>query len=225
MSDSSQQPSDVAEALHDLSKTIVSLQAGYAKIERTNRLLRLGLIGVLLLLVVGLYVGIQQAISPMSHVLAQIANRLNVSTDPEADELHRQQLIEGLTPEQRVHVERFEQQHKWIADYIQANPEFNAGAAIAVFLSDMTNSVRVMPDMLTEIREMKREVKVMSAEVQTMDDQMKSIPVISAELQTMNQMMQVLTNDVHGMHLQMYQMSEDIDSTMGEAGRMMPWQW
>ena len=35
----------------------------------------------------------------------------------------------------------------------------------------------------------------------------------------------VLASDVKDMHFYMSIMAKDLDSTMGEAGRMMPWNW
>jgi len=68
---------------------------------------------------------------------------------------------------------------------------------VAVMLGRMAKSVEAVP-------EMRMEMQVMNAK-------MNALPVMTAEIQGMNAKMGV--------------MAAGMDSTMGRAGRMMPWNW
>jgi hypothetical protein len=57
---------------------------------------------------------------------------------------------------------------------------------------------------------------------------MESVPQMHAEMQVMNARMNALpfiANEVAGMNAKMGVITADMDSTMGRAGRMMPWGW
>ena len=216
MTNPKQESVDVAEALQSLSDALGKLQTSYASTQRTNLLLKVAMIVLLLILVAGAYVGTKQALKPINNVLGQVAHRFNMSSDPEADALRREELFAQLTPEDRAYVEQFEQRQKWVSDYISANPDFDPGAAIALFLSEMSNSVKVMPNMYAEMSDMKKEIYTMTQEVRRMN----------GEVQTMNTKMNalpVLATDVQGLHRQVIFIADDIDSTMGQAGRLFPW--
>lgn len=216
MTSSKQDTSEVTEALQSLSEAVVKLQASYAATQRTNFLLKIAMTVLLIILVAGIYIGMKQAIQPVNNMLGQIAHRMHVSSDPEADALRRKELFEQLTPEQKTYVERFERNQRWIADYIRANPEFDPGAAIALFLSEMSISIRVMPGMYAEMSEMKQEVRAMTQEVTR----------LNGEVKTMNAKMNalpVLATEVQGLHRQVIFIADDLDSTMGQAGRIFPW--
>ena len=83
-----------------------------------------------------------------------------------------------------------------------------------------------MPDVYNELRFMTKEVHIMSNEIRTMNEKMSYIPVLATEVQGMNAKMTalpVLASDVKGMHFYMSTMAKDLDSSMGKAGRMIPW--
>lgn len=109
----------------------------------------------------------------------------------------REQLLAALAPDQRTRIEEFEQQVGWLSQYMRSSPQFDAGAAIALFLANMSRSMDSVPKMY--------------AEMQVMNAKMNALPV--------------LANEVAGMHAKMAVIAANMDSTMGRAGRMMPWGW
>lgn len=109
----------------------------------------------------------------------------------------RDQLMAMLPPEDRAKVQEFEQKVSWVSRYTRSSPEFDAGAAIALFLGEIVRSMESVPRM--------------HAEMQAMNAKMNALPF--------------LANEVAGMNAKMGVMTADMDSTMGRAGRMMPWGW
>ena len=232
MSDSNEDASQVAAALHRLSAAMEQLQARYDAAERANRRVRIAMLVVLLLLGAALYrtlVPVADQFAKLPQIISQALPVLRpAKLDPEIAAAERQRLMEALSPEQRARIEIFERDQQWVSDYIAASEGFDPGATIALFLSNMAGSVAVMPDLHAEVRTMSDEVRSMNNEMRTMNGKMSSIPVLAAEVQGMNGKMSalpVLANDVKGMHFYMSTMARDVDSTMGEAGRMMPWNW
>lgn len=222
----------VADALNRFSNAMEQLQSRYDAIERSNRRMRTAFIIVLVLFGSAMY----KAISPIAEQLgafpqmvSQLVPRFRTATlDPYEAAAERQRLMEALSPERRALVQRFEENQKWVSDYIAASQDFDPGATIALFLSDMASSVKVMPDLYHEVRSMTEEVRVMNGEMQAMNEKMNALPVLSADVQGMHTQMSalpVLATEVKGMHFYMSIMARGMDSTMGEAGRMMPWNW
>jgi hypothetical protein len=106
-------------------------------------------------------------------------------------------LLAQLPPADRARLEEFEQKVGWLSQYMRSSPQFDAGAAVALFLSSMAKSIDAMPGMY--------------AEMQAMNAKMNAMPV--------------LANEVAGMNAKMSVIAANMDSTMGRAGRMMPWGW
>ena len=152
----------VADALNRLSNAMEQLQGRYDAIERSNRRMRIAFIIVLVLFGGAMY----KAITPIAEqlgafpqIISQLVPRLKSATiDPDEAAAERQRLMAALAPERRALVERFEENQKWVSDYIAASQDFDPGATIALFLSDMANSVKVMPDLYHEVRAMTEEV-------------------------------------------------------------------
>lgn len=109
----------------------------------------------------------------------------------------RDQLVAALPAEERVRLEEFEQKVAWISQYMRTSPQFDAGATIALFLGDMAKAMESVPKM--------------QSEMQAMNAKMNALPFMA--------------NEVAGMNAKMGIMAADMDSTMGRAGRMMPWGW
>jgi hypothetical protein len=222
----------VADALNRLSNAMEQLQARYDATERSNRRVRIAFIIVLVLFGGAMYKAITpigEQLGTLPAMISQIVPRLKTATlDPDEAAAERQRLMAELSPERRALVERFEENQKWVSDYIAASQDFDPGATIALFLSDMASSVKVMPDLYHEVRSMTEEVRVMNGELQAMNEKMNALPVLSADVQGMHTQMSalpVLATEVKGMHFYMSIMARGMDSTMGEAGRMMPWNW
>ncbi len=232
MPTSNNESSQIAEALDRLSAAMETLQTRYDATERAHRQVRIALVIALVFLAGATY----KALSPLAaqlgalpQVISQALPGLRMTPlNPDAAAAERQRLMQALLPEKRARIEAFEKDQQWISDYIAATENFDAGAMIALFLSNMSESVEVMPDLYAELRSMTEEVRVMNSEMHTMNDKMSSIPVLAAEVQGMHAQMTslpVLATDVKGMHFYMSIMAKDLDTTMGEAGRMMPWKW
>jgi hypothetical protein len=109
----------------------------------------------------------------------------------------REQLAAALPPGDRARLEEFEQKVAWLSQYMRASPQFDAGAVIALFLSEMAKAMESVPRM--------------HAEMQAMNAKMNAMPV--------------LANELAGMNAKMGVVAANMDSTMGRAGRMMPWGW
>lgn len=107
----------------------------------------------------------------------------------------RDRLLQGLPPAERMRVETFEAQVKWLSEYMSASPDFNAGAAIALFISNMANDMAAVPQMHQEML--------------TMSTRMAALPAMVLEMQAINAKLAVIATAM--------------DSTMGRTGRMLPW--
>jgi hypothetical protein len=107
------------------------------------------------------------------------------------------ELLAQLPPAERARLREFEQRVAWVSQYIRSDPDFDAGAAIALFLGSMATAMESVPKM--------------QAEIETMNDKMNSLPFMA--------------NEIAGMNAKMGVMASNMDSTMGRAGRMMPFGW
>ena len=227
---SNNESSQVAEALDRLSTAMETLQVRYDAAERAHRQVRIVLVVVLLFLAGATY----KIISPLAEQLGTLPEMIShalpgLRTKPLNDEeavAERQRLMQSLSPEKRARIEAFEKDQRWVSNYIAATENFNPGATIALFLSNMSESVKIMPDLYNELRFMTEEVRTMNNEMRTMNEKMSYIPVLATEVQEMNAKMTALpalASDVKGMHFYMSTMAKDLDSSMGKAGRMIPW--
>lgn len=135
---------------------------------------------------------------PRSFTAAEVPqiSRANAQPlDPAERERRRAELIAKLPPEKRRELETFEREVDWLNGYMQTWDRDKAGAVVAIMLFRMAKSMDTMPSMEQQMR--------------TMSAQMAALPAIVAELNQINAKMNVITGTM--------------DSTMGRAGRMMPW--
>ncbi len=164
------------------------------ELERRQRRLLLGLFLILLIPLVAVLSGFQPvgAAAPTA-VAAPVA----VAAPAEAGDRAkmRVQLLDKLPADKRAEVIKFEEQVQWLGAYMNTVEGFEPGAAVALFLAQMSGNMAVMP-------EMAKQMQLMSAN-------MAAMPAILAELRAMNAQMSVITRSM--------------DSTMGRAGAMMPW--
>jgi hypothetical protein len=107
----------------------------------------------------------------------------------------RAELIAMLPAEKQRELESFEREVVWLSAYMHTWEQGQAGAVVALMLFKMAQSMNTMPSMEQQVR--------------TMSGQMGALPAIVAELAQINAKMSVIT--------------ASMDSTMGRAGRMMPW--
>jgi len=217
MSASENESDPVVETLSCLTTAMERLQTRYEASERTARNLR-----IILILVLGLLGAVAyQALSPVAQMLDRVAEPRPAALDPAVAAAQREQLLRMLPADERARIERFEQQQRWVSSYLAANPEFHTGPAIALVLSQMAQSVQVMPTMVGEVRSMTGELRAMNAEVRAMSDQ---IGAIDSKMYALP----LMAGDIHAMHGNMSVMVGGMDSTMGRMrrmGRMFPWGW
>ena len=228
MPDPDPQSSEVADALNRLSHAMEQLQSSYASSQRANRRIRLALV-VVLVLIGGAVYHVTSPILELAEQIPQLIPQLRkAELDPEEAMAERQRLLEKLSSEHQESIQKFEERLNWLASYLDVYPDFSAGAAVSLFLSEMSSSISVMPELYEEVRTMNAEVKAMNNELRTMNGKMDALPLLSADVRGMNAQMNalpVLATEVKAMNFHMSVMSRGMDSTMGEAGRMMPWNW
>ena len=123
------------------------------------------------------------------------SQQLSSPMDPEERAAQRAELLAMLPADKQHQLESFEREVAWVTRYMQTWDQGQAGAVIAMMLFKMGQSMSTMPSMDQQMR--------------TMSGQMGSLPAIVAELAQINAKMAVIT--------------ASMDSTMGRAGRMMPW--
>ena len=114
---------------------------------------------------------------------------------PEARAAQRRELLAMLPEATRAELEKFAKEAEWLDHYMQTWEPDQAGALVALMLFRMTKTMDTLP-------EMEQNMRVMSG-------QMAALPAIVGELNQINAKMSVITSN--------------LDSTMGRAGRMMPW--
>lgn len=227
-----QESAQVAAAIDRLSVAMEQLQNRYEASERSHRRLRISLLVVLILMVVAMYRSLSplaDQLSTLPQIISQALPGMRPTTlDPEVAAAERRRLMDALSPQERARIEDFESKQQWISDYIAASAGFDPGATIALFLSNMAGSVAVMPDLYTEVSAMTEAVRNMNGQIHAINEKMDSLPVLATEVSGMHAHMSalpVLASDVKAIHFYMSGMARDMDSTLGEAGRMLPWNW
>jgi hypothetical protein len=133
-----------------------------------------------------------------SSSLAEASKTLQMQTtsmSPGERAGQRAELLAKLPGDKQRELESFEREVAWLNGYMQTWEEGQAGAVVAMMLFKMARSMDTMPSMEQQMR--------------TMSGQMGALPEIVAELNQINAKMHVIT--------------ATMDSTMGRAGRMMPW--
>ena len=186
-------------ALSDLDGTVLALARELARAEAhcvvLARARRRSLAAVVLAAAVGFGMG-AYVVAPAT-AQPQPVGAATVQTPAAASPQTRDQLMAMLPPEDRARLQEFEQRVSWVSRYTRSSPDFDAGAAIALFLGEIVKSMESVPRM--------------HSEMQAMNAKMNALPF--------------LANEVAGMNAKMGVMTADMDSTMGRAGRMMPWGW
>ncbi|NEX15974.1 MAG: hypothetical protein C1943_04880 [Halochromatium sp.] len=208
MSNSTDDQAQMSAAIRELTASLRRFEARYEAARRSERRLRIGLVfSTLLILGGGIYLGFIAT----TDFVAQIAPPRVAQIDPEAALERRAQLLASLEPAERARLEQFEAQTALVREYVQVSPEFNAGATVALVLSSMSRSVEVMPALYRVVAAMADDMRAMNARLAEMDRKMDALPVLATQVQ--------------GMRVEMAIMAASVDSTMGRAGRMLPWNW
>jgi hypothetical protein len=184
----------------DLDSPILALARELARAEiRCAALVRAqrgSLIGLTLAAAIGGFaIGIYVASPAMAQIQGSAGPAAQASQPAVAPT--REQLAATLPSAERARLEQFERKVAWVSQYMRSSPQFDAGATIALFLGDMAKAMESVP--------------LMQAEMQAMNAKMNALPFMA--------------NEVAGMNAKMGVITADMDSTMGRAGRMMPWGW
>ena len=142
---------------------------------------------------------------PNATAFAQMPEQLTPQTeklDPQTRAAMRETLIKQLPEENRQRLNKFEQEVKWVSQYMQTWDKGMEGAVVALMLYNMGTSMESVPRMHDQMK--------------IMNSLMNAMPVVATEMQRMNANMSVITAN-------MGVMTHNMDSTMGRMGRSMPW--
>jgi hypothetical protein len=187
---------DTTRLAAEIARLAATLEHAHARQESLRRVQRWtvgALLAALALVGTAVYLGAAPQVLAQAPMQAQSPAALS----PEAARAERERLLAALSPAEREELQEFERKVAWLSRYLAASPEFNPGAAVALFLAQMAESVAAVPGMKAEMR--------------SMNAKMNALPVLATEVQ--------------GMHGKMSVMAAGMDSTMGRAGRMLPWGW
>lgn len=119
----------------------------------------------------------------------------SLPTSPEARNKQRDELLALLPEDKRHELQTFAREADWLNQYMHTWEPDQAGAVVALMLFRMTSTMKTMPAMEQQMR--------------IMSSQMAALPAIVVELNQINAKMNAIAGSM--------------DSTMGRAGRMMPW--
>jgi hypothetical protein len=198
----------MAAAITGLTAALQRFEARYEAGRRAERRLRFGLFLATLVILAG---AVLVALAATTDFLAQIAPSRLAQSDPAAAEARHQRLLASLPAEERARLEAFEAEIRLVREYVEVSPDFNTGAAVTLVLFHMSRSVEVMPALYRVVAAMGGDIRTMNARLAEMERKMDALPVLASEVQ--------------GMRGQMAVMAAGVDSTMGRAGRMLPWNW
>jgi len=179
------------QTVRELAHTLARTEDRHERAMRRQRWL---LLAVVTLFAVMFYTGKGSGLSAFAQAPVQ--------PDPQSRTVSRDALIAQLPEKKRQKLEEFEQQVKWVHQYMQTWDEGRAGAVVALMLSNMATSMEAVPKMHEQMG--------------VMNSLMNSMPVVATEMQRMNASISVIANN-------MGVMTHNMDSTMGRMGRAMPW--
>jgi D-alanyl-D-alanine dipeptidase len=213
MPDTNQESVQVAEALNRLSIAMEDLQTRYDASQRASRRIRIALMIVLLLLggaAYQLFSPVIETFGAVAQSISQVLSRFKPQPKNTAAAIKKkQQLLMQLTDDERARIEHFQKQEKWVAQYLAVNPNYHPGAAVALHLSQMSDAVMVMPKMYDEIQAMNNNIHIITRELNIMNDKMNAMPPLAGDIREMKFYISI--------------MARDVNSSMGKAGRILPW--
>jgi hypothetical protein len=197
-----------AAAIAGLTAALQRFEERYETSRRAERRLRIGLFLAVLVIVGG---AAYFTVVGTGSLLAQFAPFRIAQSDPAAAQQRREQLLANLPDEERGRLQKFEAQVRLVRENVEVSPDFDSGAAVALVLSNMSRSVEVMPELNRAVAAMAADTRAISTCMGAIDQKMDALPVLATEVQQMRGQMAV--------------MAAGMDSTIGRAGRMLPWNW
>jgi hypothetical protein len=198
MQTSNEQFNQMSQAVRELSHALVQANTDLQRAMRRQRWL---VLGVVFLCAFAIYLPKEPRASAFAPATTQ-STLQTVQLDPQSREALRTALLEQLPEGQRKRLEAFEQQVKWVSQYMQTWDKGMEGAIVALMLYEIGHSMESVPDM--------------NEQMKVMNSLMNAMPVMATEMQRMNANMSVITAN-------MGVMTQNMDSTMGRMGRSMPW--
>jgi len=193
-----QQLNEMHQTVRQLAETLAHTEVRHERAMRRQRWLFLL---IAMLIVLAFYMTREPGATVFAQVPAQFPPKTE-NLDPESRATMREELIKGLPDEKRQRLDRFEQEVKWVSQYMQTWDKGMEGAVVALMLYKMSNSMESVPQMYDQMK--------------VMNSLMTSMPAMATEMQRMNANMSVITAN-------MGIMTHNMDSTMGRMGRSMPW--
>jgi hypothetical protein len=197
-----------AAAIEGLTAALQRFEERYETSRRSERRLRIALFVATLMIVGG---GAYFTLAGTANLLSQFAPSRVAQSDPVAARQRREQLLANLPAEERARLQKFEAQVRLVREYVEVSPDFDSGAAVALVLSNMSRSVEVMPEINIAVAAMADDTRAISTQMAAIDRKMEALPVLATEVQQMRGQMAVMAPDMY--------------STLGRAGRMLPWNW
>ena len=198
MQTTNQQLNEMHQAVRQLAATLAHAEACHERAMRQQRWL-------FFLITMLFSLAFYMTKEPGATVLAQVPAEFTPQTenlDPVGRATMRDELIKRLPDEKRQRLDRFEQEVKWVNQYMQTWDKGMEGAVVALMLYKMSNSMESVPLMYDQMK--------------VMNSLMTAMPAMATEMQRMNANMSVITAN-------MGVMTQNMDSTMGRMGRSMPW--
>ena len=198
MQTSNEQFIQMSRTVLELAQALAQANSGHERAMRRQRWL---LLGVAMLVSFAVYLPKEPSASAFEQMTTQ-STLQPAQLDPQSRAALRAALWEQLPEGDRKRLEAFEQQVKWVSEYMQTWDKGMEGAVVALMLYEIGHSMESVP-------EMNEQMKVMNS-------LMKAMPVMATEMQRMNANMSAITAN-------MGVMTQNMDSTMGRMGRSMPW--
>jgi hypothetical protein len=193
-----EQLNEMHQTVRQLAQTFAQTEARHESAMRRQRWLFL-LVAMLFAL------AFYMTKEPSATAFAQVPEQLTPQTvklDLQTRAAMREELIKQLPEEKRQRLNKFEQEVKWVSQYMQTWDKGMEGAVVALMLYNMGNSMESVPRMHEQMK--------------VMNSLMNAMPVMATEMQRMNANMSVITAN-------MGVMTHNMDSTMGRMGRSLPW--
>jgi hypothetical protein len=198
MQTSNEQFIQMSQTVRELAQALAQANSDHERAMRRQRWL---FFGVALLFAFAVYLPKEPRASAFDQLTAQSTPQ-PAQLDAQSRAARRAALWEQLPEGERKRLEAFEQQVKWVGEYMQTWDKGMEGAVVALMLYQIGHNMESVP-------EMNEQMKVMNS-------LMKAMPVMATEMQRMNANMSAITAN-------MGVMTQNMDSTMGRMGRSMPW--
>jgi len=198
MQTSDEQLSEMHKTVRQLVQTLEHIEARHEKATRRQRWFFLWAATLVALVFC-------MTKEPVATAFAQAPAQLTPQTaapDPQTRAAMREELVKQLPDENRKRLDQFEQEVKWVSQYMQTWDTGMQGAVVALMLYKMGQSMESVPGMYDQMK--------------VMNSLMTAMPVMATEMQRMNANISVMTAN-------MGVMTQNMDSTMGGMGRSMPW--